>query len=77
MCPSFLVHESQQILLRATAFVSFGGSRALGKIFDCRVGTNALFFSSGFGILGFGIDFGDQNVGLGSVVLCDGLPDRS
>lgn len=69
-----LVDELDEGLLGASAGVVLGLGGALGEELDGRVSGDALFLGQGTGVLGFGIDLGDNDVGLAGVVIGEGLP---
>jgi hypothetical protein len=69
------VQEVDEVLLGAGAFVRVGLDAALLEVLDGGVGLDALFLCERFGVLGFGVDLCDQDVGLGSEVVGKSLPD--
>jgi hypothetical protein len=69
------VQEVDEVLLGAGAFVWVGLDAALLEVLDGGVGLDALFLCERFGVLGFGVDLCDQDVGLGSEVVGKSLPD--
>jgi hypothetical protein len=77
VCTSLLVDELDKGLLRSWAGVRLGLSGALGEELDCREAGNTLFLGEGAGVLGFGVDLGDNNTGLKGEVLGEGFPGRS
>lgn len=74
---SLLVDELDKGLLGACAGVGLGFGGALGEELDGRESGNTLFLAQSTGILGFGVDLGDNNVGLEGEVVGEGFPDRS
>ena len=71
------VEEVDEVLLGAGASVWEGLSGSLGEVLDGGVGRDALLLSEGLGVLGFRVNLGDQNAGLGDEVVGEGFPDGS
>jgi hypothetical protein len=69
------VEEVDKVLLCAAAVVGERFGAALGEVLDCGVRGDALGCGEGLCIFGFGVDFGDEDGGLGGEVVGEGLPD--
>lgn len=69
------VEEVNEVLLGAAALVWESLGAALLEVLDGGVGLNALLGCESLGVLGFGVDLGDQNAGLIDEVVGEGLPD--
>jgi hypothetical protein len=69
------VQELDKVLLGAAALVGESLGAALLEVLDCGVGLDALLGCEGFGVLGFGIDLGDQDIRLTGEGVGEGLPD--
>lgn len=74
---SLRVHECNEGLLRARALVVLGFLGALGEKLDGGVAGDTLLSGKRFCVLGFGINLGDDNVGLEDKVISDRFPGRS
>lgn len=72
-----LVNELDKGIFGASTGVVLGLGGALGEELDGRVSGDALLLGQGTGILGFGIDLGDNDVGFADVVIGEGFPSRS
>lgn len=70
-----LVDVGNQGLLGAAALISDGFGRSLGEELDGGVGLDSLVLSSGLCVWCFGVNFGDQDGGLGFEVVSELLPD--
>jgi hypothetical protein len=69
------VEELDEVLLRAAALVWESLGATLLEVLDSGVRLNALLGCEGLGVLGFGVDLGDQDAGLVDEVVGEGLPD--
>jgi hypothetical protein len=69
------VQEVDEVLLGAGAIVWGGLGAALLEVLDGGVGLNALLGCKGFGVLGFGVDLSDQDIGLVDEGVGKRLPD--
>lgn len=74
---SLLVDELNKGLLGACAGVRLGLGGALGEELDGRESGDTLFLGQGTGVLSFGVDLGNNNVGLEGEVLGECFPGRS
>jgi hypothetical protein len=72
-----LVEELDESLFGATALVRGGLGGTLLEELDGRVRGDALLLSESLCVLSFGIDLGDQDVGLVDKGVGEGLPDGS
>ena len=73
----FSVHERQEILLGAASRIILGRGGAPGEELDGGIGFDALLLSGSLCIFGFGVNLGDEDFGLGDVVLGYRLPNWS
>lgn len=73
MRPSLFVEVRDECLFVTAAAVVERGGGALGEEFNGGVAFDAVFF--GCGAVGFGVDFGDDDVGFGGEVFGEGFPD--
>jgi len=71
-----LVQEVNEGLLGASTLVRLGLLGALGEELDGGVAGDALFSGKGLGVLGFGVDLGNDDVGLEDEVVGEGFPGR-
>jgi hypothetical protein len=71
------VDELDKVVLGAGALVREWLRGALLEVFDGGVGLDALGFGGGLGVVSLGIDLGDQDAGLGGVVVGEGFPSGS
>jgi len=69
------VEEVDEVLLGAATLVWESLGTALLEVLDGGVGLDALLGCEGLGVLGFGVDLGNQNAGLVDEVVGEGLPD--
>jgi hypothetical protein len=72
---SLFVQEGYEVGFAAARGVGDCFARAGGVVFDGRVGFDAGFLRGGFGVGGFAVDFGDEDVGLGGEVGGELFPD--
>lgn len=70
-----LVEECDECLLGAATLVGGGLKGTLLEVLDGRVRGDALLLSESLCVLGFGVDLGDQDVGLVDEVVGESLPD--
>ena len=68
------VDELDKVLLGASALVWEGLGGALLEVLDGGVRADALLGSNGLGVLGFGVDLGDQDAGLEGKISRNLLP---
>jgi hypothetical protein len=71
---SLLVQELNKGLLGAGAGVGLGLSRAFGEELDGGVSGYALLLGQGAGVLGFGVDLCDDDIGFKGEVIGEGFP---
>jgi hypothetical protein len=70
----FLVEEFDEVSLGAAAFVQDSGLGARGEELDGWVGGDTMVLGCGFGVVGFGVDFGDKDRGFGGEGCGEGFP---
>lgn len=77
MSTNFLVDVVHKVVLGATTLVCNCLCRAGGEIFDRGEALNSEFFGEGFGVLGFAVDLGDDDVFVTGKVIGKVFPCRS
>lgn len=77
MSSGLLVQEVNESLFGSGALVRDRFCRALREELDCWVAGDTLFFGESAGVLAFGVDLCDDNIGLEGEVISEGFPGRS
>ena len=65
MCAGFLVDECDQRVFATGTVVLFGGGGTSREELDGWIGGYVLRLGRGFAVVGFGINFGDDDCGFG------------